>query len=405
MPSKYGTFPHLAVPAMLLAVTSTIVTNTAGFLLGVAAAAMDQDLHFPAWAVGAAVAGFGLGGAVASWSTPWLSRRMSTEHTLIVALTLSLGTLVAIALLAPTWHWILLWATLSGVSNGLSHPSSNDLLGRFVPSSWQGLAFGFKQAGVPLASFVAGLTVPTIVLQFNWQTAYLVCAGLSLLVLLGVFAFPSRRGAAREHGTPAALGPMPADQKRYLRVSSIMTGCGGAAASGIAAFTVLASIDRGINVALAATVFSAAGLACAADRIILGMISGKPGRASLLTIAAMLSASAISTLLMAIVPWDVVFLVAGFIAIAIGWGWAGLSHYIVHLRSPGRTREAAAIVQIGTFVGTSAGPVIAGGLVSGFGFSVMWLFMSLLAAVAVAAALVARRMGLRLDAARGNYGT
>ncbi|MST35344.1 MFS transporter, partial [Acidimicrobiaceae bacterium USS-CC1] len=79
-----------------------------------------------------------------------------------------------------------------GLANGAMQPAVNLLLARTVDDRRQGLAFGVKQAAIPTSTLLSGLAVPALALTVGWHVAYLVAAGLALLVG-AMLVLPGRR--------------------------------------------------------------------------------------------------------------------------------------------------------------------------------------------------------------------
>jgi hypothetical protein len=103
-----------------------------------------------------------------------------------------------------------------------------------------GLAFGIKQAAIPLATLLAGAAVPVVALTVGWRWAYVMAAGLAVLVLLGV-----PRGGAPHVPTPK---PPPGERATLaLAVLGAGSGLGAGAANALGIFLVAAAVDRGID--------------------------------------------------------------------------------------------------------------------------------------------------------------
>ena len=60
---------------------------------------------------------------------------------------------------------------VAGWGNGVGQPASNDLIARAVSSTRHGLAYGTKQAAIPLATMVAGIAVPVVAIPLGWRPA------------------------------------------------------------------------------------------------------------------------------------------------------------------------------------------------------------------------------------------
>jgi MFS family permease len=91
----------------------------------------------------------------------------------IIMCVCALGLLIC---LGNHWIWFLLSAFICGLGYGPATPASSQLLARHVPSQYLSLGFSIKQTGVPLGGILAGLLVPWLLVQFNWQTSMIVLA-------------------------------------------------------------------------------------------------------------------------------------------------------------------------------------------------------------------------------------
>lgn len=62
-----------------------------------------------------------------------------------------------------------------------------------VPVGRQGLAFGIKEASIPGASMLAGLSLPVIAAALGWRASFVAAAAVAAVVLV---ALPSPRWLA-----------------------------------------------------------------------------------------------------------------------------------------------------------------------------------------------------------------
>jgi len=146
------------------AVLVTVVTNMPVFLLGALATQIAATVHVPAYGIGVAVGLYWVAAAVTSSCAGAINRALSEKRMGVAALLLAVWSLAGSAFWVPSWPWLIVWAVLGGAGNGVGHPSSNQLLATSIRASSRGLAFGVKQAAVPVAGLVAGASIPLVAL-------------------------------------------------------------------------------------------------------------------------------------------------------------------------------------------------------------------------------------------------
>lgn len=71
-----------------------------------------------------------------------------------------------------------------GLGYGLTNPAASHLLVRFTSPKQRNFIFSVKQTGVPLGGMIAAVGAPTVALNFGWQWALAMVAGLALFLML-----------------------------------------------------------------------------------------------------------------------------------------------------------------------------------------------------------------------------
>ncbi|WP_460667262.1 MFS transporter [Kocuria himachalensis] len=367
----------------------TVLTSMPVFLLGALATEITATVHVPAYGIGVAVGIYWAAAALTSASTSAIGRVLSEKRMGITALLLAVLSLTGSAAWIPAWPWLILWAALGGAGNGLGHPSSNHLLVTHLPASSRGLAFGVKQAAVPLAGLVAGASIPLIALTLGWPVAFLLMAIAGAVVLIPtalIRAAPSPRGAARPAGQ---LDPR---LRPALVLMATMTMFAAGSANSAVAFAVTGAVERGIDPGPAGVLLAAGSATGAITRIVIGRVVDRGGVSALPLIRCAIVACGLGLALMA-VPATGSY-VAGFLITAgLGWGWPGLVHYFVSHLAPDAAAAATGIVQTGSYIGSAAGPVLTGVVLALGSSTLAWAMLATMAAVAVAISfLVGRRL-------------
>lgn len=385
-------------PARDLAVV-IFVTTTASlpvFLVGTLAVEIRHALHFGTSALGLAVSLYYLGAAGGSVPLSRLTERVGGIRVMRVASVVDALLLLAIARFATSWPVLLALLLPCGIASAAIAPATNLFLARRAPVHRQGLAFGAKQAAVPLASLLGGLAVPAVALTLGWRWAFGIAAALACLASAAVPAPRLPIARRPSHGTaePAEVRTGP------LVVLASGLGLGMFAASGLAAFLVSAAVADGFGKAAAGLVAAGAGGAAVVVRIATGELADRRGGRHFPVVAAMLATGAAGYGLLAVgsgTPAHWLLVPAAVLALGAGWGWNGLFNFAVvrsHRHAPAR---ATGITQVGGRLGGVLGPLSVGFLVAHSSYTVAWTVMAV-AALAGSATMLAGRHLLRAAA-------
>src|SRR5690606_32204086 len=130
----------------------------------------------------------------------------------------------------------LLLLSAGAAANSVGQLAANSTLAG-MPASRQGLAFGIKQAAIPGATLLSGLSVPTIALTAGWRWAFVLAAAVAVGSLALV---PPDRHRATAH-----------QRRTWHRATSalVIVGVAAALAAGAASsmgtFLVDAAVTRG----------------------------------------------------------------------------------------------------------------------------------------------------------------
>ena len=374
---------------VLLAVAVATATVLPAFLTGGLAVHVRGEFHFGVAALGLAVAAFFVTSSVASAVMGRVVERIGSHRGMRLAAAGSAASLLGVALLARSWSGLVACLVLGGLANAVSHPAANLSLAREVPAGRQGLAFGIKQAAIPVATLLAGLAVPTIAVTLGWRWAF---AGGAALALAVAFLVPaSTRGSiVRRSGVKgdkdARTGPL------FLLALGI--GLGSTAATPLGAFLVESSVAAGLRVETAGLLLASGSAASIAVRVLFGRLADGMSGGRLLLVAAML-ATGVAGFVMLATGEEVLILPGALLAFAAGWGWPGLFNFAVVKTSPGAPAAATGITQTGASGGAAVGPLVFGLVAEAVSYQVAWLVCGAFALGALAAIVAGRRMILR----------
>jgi MFS family permease len=310
------TGPRGGATAVTAAVLVTVLTSMPVFLLGALATEITTTVHVPTFGIGVAVGTYWVAAAVASAGTGLISRVLSERGMGVVALALAVLSLTGTAGWVPAWPWLMVWAGLGGASNGLGHPSSNHLLATRIPASSRAVAFGVKQAAVPLAGLVAGVSIPLVALTLGWPWAFVIMSAIGVLTLIPTALIGS---ASTPGGRARSRGQIDRHLRSSLLLLAAMTMCAAGAANSAVAFCVTGALDRGLAPGPAGVLLAIGSAAGAVTRIVGGRIVDTGRIPALPLIRAAIIACALGLAVMAI-PATWTYVVGFLLAAGLGWG-------------------------------------------------------------------------------------
>ncbi|GLB65950.1 hypothetical protein AHIS1636_03890 [Arthrobacter mangrovi] len=387
LPESRGRHPGLTATAMASA--TTIVTVLPVFLVGGLAIQLEDDLGMSAALLGAGVATFWAVSALLSTTGGRIAQRLGARNGMLLSVGGGLASLAGIGFATPQWPWLYAWLALGGVANALGHPPSNGLIVQQVGVRNRAFAFGLKQAAVPAATLIAGISVPVLALTIGWKWTFAIGALFAMLlvpVLLGVT--PRRRQATATAGHGADKHPLPRELKRFLVLTAVAAALGSAQANALGAFTVISASAAGFDVATAGLLLGLGSAAGCLIRPLVGLAADRGFGGSMATVAGMLAIGCTGLLAIA---WgnNVAFAIGCTLAFGFGWGWNGLIHYVVSHKSHPYTARATGIAQSGTYIGGTVGPLAFGLVLAQFGPTVAWTSAAVFAVLGAGFALLA----------------
>lgn len=391
-----ATAGRLPVRAVLTVGTGLVLAALPVFLVGGLAVQIRRDLQFGGAALGAAVSGAFLFGALTAPLVGRLVDRLGARIAILLGAACSVASASALALLADGWPSIALSLAVAGVGFSFMDPGLAVLVTRTVPRHRQGLAFGIKEAAVPGATLVAGLAIPAIVVTFGWRWAFALVAlpAGTLLVLLGgrnsrrdrrLGRHPRPASAAPGRATTASAddqaGAPPVPPRGLLVAIAVSAALGSAAGSGISVFLTESATAIGLGESAAGLLLAGGSVAGIVARVGAGLRADRRPGSHLGLMAAMLAIGAATMLVGAAgtVPTLVVGTVGAF---AGGWGWSGLLFLSLVRLSPAAPAAATGIGLAGLAVGNAVGPLGFGVIAQEVSHAMAWATAAALAAVA-----------------------
>jgi MFS family permease len=355
---------------------------------------LREDLGFGEAQLGLAVGAVFAAAAVSSAVLGRTAERLGPTRSMRTSATVSAASLLGVALAARSYPTLLLWLALGGVANALAQPAANLFIARNVAPARLGMAFAVKQSGIPAATLLGGLAVPSIALTVGWRWAFAVGA---LLPIAGAIWIPaSKPGPATTDATGSRSKvrlPLPP-----LVVLAVGIGFGAAAAGTLGAFLVNAAVESGIAEGPAGLLVSVGSAIGIAVRLHAGRRADRRDGGHLRVVSLMLVAGSFAYVLYATqVSW--VLVAATPLAFGAGWGWPGLFNLAIVRAHPAAPGAASGITQTGTYFGAVAGPVVFGAVVEAASYRAGWL-LAAACALAGAATIAAGRSMMRTERAR-----
>jgi len=353
-------------------------------LLGAVAVLVRDELHFGEVALGVAAAMFALSATLTSAPGGRLSERVGPSRVMTAGAVLSGAALVAIALFASSWAVLVVLLAVAGIGNGLTQPATNGVLSGTINPARQGLAFGAKQAAIPLAGLLSGIALPVIGLRVGWRWAFAAGGALALVVSALV---PRARALLddRDDAPPVALDGEDAAPFRPLLVITVGAGLASMSANAVGAFYVESSVSAGVAPAAAGWWLAAGGAAGMAARTLWGWMADRREGGHLVFVAWLMAVGALGLAVLAVRPAGGVLLLLGTVlAYGASWGWPGLFNYAIVRQSRAAPSAATGVTQSGLFAGQLVGPPVFGWLVERGSYELAWaVFAGLLVFAAV----------------------
>lgn len=366
------------------------------FMTGALVVQIRSEFDVTPAVLGALVGLFFGSAALASGPAGRLVQRLGAWPGMQAAVVGSAICLGGIALLVHDAVTLGLFLIIGGLANSFANPAANLLIVEIVPAGRRALALGVKQAAIPMATLLAGLSIPVIALTLGWRWAF----GLTACAALAIAA----AGLARGKAAGRTRLPVDADRSSELAASrttrvdllllaaAAMFGIWGGQAMGT--FLVSYTVGLGESPSTAGLILTAASVAGISARIVGGWIVDRRGTTGVGELQAMLAIGAVGLLLITIGIPGLIWL-GPILAFAGGWGWSGIMTFVAVRIEPTAPASATGVTQAGVFLGGTLGVPIFGLIVEATSYAAAWgatVVTMLLALMLVH--LVGRRAGI-----------
>jgi predicted MFS family arabinose efflux permease len=303
--------------------------------------------------------------------------------------------LTFLAFFANSIPLIILGLFIAAWGNSFSQTSANKGLAEHVPVGLQGRAFGFKQAALPLSTFVVGLSVPLFSTEDNWRFAFVTISIISATV--GILAISQIRektavfkivfarilDSGRSFKTARAKKKQRAP--RHLILLATGSGLATGATMSFAGFLVLFSVGIGFSLELAALVMALGSFAGVAARVSFGFWADKTQGGHLLLVQLLMLGGAAGLVVLALTDNIALLVIGTLLVFAMGWSWNGVFQYAIIRSDPSSSAFFTGVVQAAMMAGATIGPPLFA-LVSQLSYSVAWIFLAI--TMVIAAGLV-----------------
>jgi predicted MFS family arabinose efflux permease len=334
------------------------------FLTGALSGPLGEDLGFGATGAGVAVTTFFVAAGATASAMSRVTQRVGPRTAMRIGIGVSAVGCLGIGILASSfWHLLVAMAVVGAVV-GLVDTAAASAFAAAIRRGRQGLAFGIKEASVPVASMVAGVSVPVAAAWLGWRAAFVTVAALLPLAWLAV-----PRPAAAPRPTPAGIGASGSEVRRDdggpvpsrgsalgpVRWMALGIGAGAGAANAAATLLVPAATAGGLSASAAGILLAVASVASVLVRVGAGWATDRSGVAPVRWVALALALGAVGSILLAV--GGTAAMVAGaLLALGAGWGWTGLAFLAVVRMVPEAPARAAGIVLTGLAIGGAIGP-------------------------------------------------
>jgi MFS family permease len=389
--------------AMVLALIATVVCAAPIFLTGALSPLIGADLGFGSASLGLAASAFFIASASFSLASGRIFERVGARNGAILGLAATVVAVVGLAA-APRFAVFSSALVLAGVGNGLLQPSANLILLRFVSSARMGVAFGLKQAAIPLAALASGLAIPAFAIRLGWRPTYVIFALITVVILIALRsmvapmppdsdALTDSRGRRSDAGSGAAHGRVPLRRVIDREIARALV-VGFLAAGGVASLAVFLVRDLvrlGLGLGTAGSLLAVGSIIGALSRLGAGILEDRRLRLRGLRLVRLMIALGGAGLLMMASGLLPVVMLGTFVAFAAGWGWNGVYHLsYLRLLTPESRDRLAGLAQSSVFLGGAVGP-LAFGSVAERSFPLAWAVSG--ACLVVGAAIPSGRPG------------
>jgi MFS family permease len=303
--------------------------------------------------------------------------------------------LSVMGLLASNWLVMASGIAISALANSLSQPSANLAIASAIRINRQGLAFGIKQAALPVATFVVGLSVPLFRFDNGWRFAFLT---ISLFALFfGAYVqirtrqrLPTPVQMALAPKAKATDAPKQRTVSKPLFYLAVAAGLGTATTMTFAGFIVLYAVHIGLSPSLGALVLSIGSFTGVVSRVLSGYLADRRKGRHFKVVSYMMAGGAAGYILVAFSNNFYLLALGSMLSFGLGWAWNGVFHLAIVRINPERAANSTGVIQSGMALGATLGPAAFGAALIA-SFQIAWIALAVCMLCAAAMVLVGRR--------------
>ena len=390
--------------SLAAALTTQIAATLPVFLVGALASHLRSDLGLSAQVIGAAISVFYGSSALAAYPLGRLCDAIGWHRAAKISMIGTTASLAGTGLLVAQWWHLVAILALGGLSHSFASSAASVALAQDTPARFHGVLFGIKQSAIPVATMMAGLSIPVLVDHLGYRPAFVLAVVLPVLALVG------GRGTDAPHSSPAFRGLWPSLPGRLrvdrplevararltggsldLRLMALMLSCatGSAGTSALGAFFVVSAVDNGVTASRAGVTLAIASGLSIGVRIAGGLIADRSRSSGFLHAAILLLIGSLGYVLLATGSASLL-LPAALLAYGAGWGWPGLAHFGAVRYRPTAPGTVTGVIRTGLAGGATQGPLAYGGVSGLGGYDAAWRMVAVCAAVAGTCMLLAR---------------
>lgn len=381
---------------ILVAVTASAVAGTLPvFLVGALAVQIRDDLDFGPSLQGALASVFFGTVAVAAMPLGRVADRIGWWRSIRICALTIVVTMSAIAFVARGWALLAGALVVTAAAHSLGMPSGNLAIVRGVSPTRRGLAFGIRQAAIPMSMLLGGLSVPLIAVRFGWRPVFVLGLAVPLAAVVALHGLRSTPSAGRSTSADGARPPLTGPLVLLLVLSAM----GALIVNTSSAFFVTSAVAAGIDDGGAGLLLMLGSAIALAVRVTSGVVIDRSGMRGYGAIAALLAVGAVGFLLIA--SGRPAAIIAGTaLAFGAGTGWPGLMHYVITAEHPEHAGGVSGLILATGNVGGFLGPLLFGIAAEQIGYGVGWVMLTGAALTAIVCVLLGGRgfAARRLDA-------
>lgn len=357
------------------------------FLVSAQILQLDAELGFRVGNLGLAAASFYGASAIAANPAGSAIKRSGPKAGLRIGAMFTVAANLTAVVTQTAWM-IPLAMVIAGIGNASIQVAANLAIFDGVSTGRQGWAFGAKQASVPLASLLAGLSLPIVGLLFGWRWGFV---GAALIALAFAMAAPDpkTREPIRRQEEPMGRPP------RSLLVLLAAGFFSAAAGNSMSLFVVPSAVNVGITEAMAGLVLAACSLAVVGVRLAAGWTVDRRASSGHLEMMVLVGLGAVAALTLGGTSSATAYIVLMPIALLGCWGWPGVYFFTVVTGYPRFPARASGMVLSVNLTGTVIGPLVVGALAGAGYYSTAWVLVGTAGLIAAAAYFASHRLTKR----------